>query len=74
MKGRILDAILVIGWLAAIIVVAIVHPGLANLLIAVLGAIGLGWYDAVIRRDPKRDELRGPWRLHRAEPADAGKT
>jgi hypothetical protein len=38
-----------------------------NFLIALCGAIALGWYNAVIRHDAKTDELRTPWRSIRAE-------
>jgi ABC-type antimicrobial peptide transport system permease subunit len=34
--GRILDAVLIAVWLTAFIVVAMVHPGVANAIIAVV--------------------------------------
>jgi hypothetical protein len=62
MSGRILDATLVAVWLAAFLVVAMVHPGLANLVIAWVGAILLGWYNVLVRHDPRDDSLRQAWR------------
>ena len=62
MSGRLLDATLVTVWLAAFIVVAMVHPGLANGVIAWLGALLLGYYNSLVRHDPKDDSLRRPWR------------
>jgi hypothetical protein len=61
MNGKLIDAALLLVWLGAFLIVAMAHPGLANLLIAWLGAIALGWYNSVIRRDPRSDTLRGPW-------------
>jgi len=57
-----LDAALVGAWLLVFLIVAMVHPGLANLLIALLGGLGLGYYNNYVRHDPKDDSLRGPWR------------
>jgi hypothetical protein len=62
MSGKLLDAALVTVWLAVFIVVAMVHPGLANGIIAWLGAVLLGWYNSLVRHDPKDDSLRQPWR------------
>ncbi|MEU7875880.1 hypothetical protein [Dactylosporangium sp. NPDC049140] len=59
--GRILDAVLIAVWLTAFIVVAMVHPGVANAIIAVVGALLLGWYNTLIRHDPKDDSLRPRW-------------
>jgi hypothetical protein len=61
MKGRLLDAGLLVVWLATFLIVGMVHPGIANLLIAWFGAIALGWYNTLIRLDSKTDALRGPW-------------
>jgi hypothetical protein len=65
MKGLAFDAGLVVALLVAFFVVAGVHPGLANGLIAVLGLIGLGWYDAVVRHD-RSGSLRPAWQLTKA--------
>jgi hypothetical protein len=61
MNGRLLDAGLPIVWLGAFLIVAMVHPGIANLVIAWCGAIALGWYNSLIRHDSKTDALRTPW-------------
>jgi hypothetical protein len=62
MSGRTLDATLVVVWLAAFLVVAMVHPGLANAVIAWVGAVLLGWYNSRVRHDPTDDSLRPRWR------------
>ncbi len=62
MSGRLLDAVLVTVWLVAFLVVAMVHPGLANGVIAWVGAILLGYYNSLVRHDPKDDSLRPRWR------------
>jgi hypothetical protein len=69
MNGKLLDAGLLVVWLGAFLIVAMAHPGLANLLIAWLGAVTLGWYNNLVRHDPKTDALRGPWQRRVAAPA-----
>jgi hypothetical protein len=69
MNGKLLDAGLVVAWLGAFLIVAMAHPGLANFLIAWLGAVALGWYNSVVRHDPRTDALRGPWQRQVATPA-----
>ncbi len=49
------------AWLGTFLIVAMVHPGVANLLIAWCGAIALGWYNSLVRHDAKTDALRRPW-------------
>jgi hypothetical protein len=61
MNGKLLDAGLLFVWLGTFLVVAMVHPGIANFLIAWCGALALAWYNSLIRRDPATDVLRGPW-------------
>jgi hypothetical protein len=61
MNGRLIDVGLITAWLTAFFVVAIVHPGLANMLIALLGGLLLGWYNTLIRHDPADDTLRPAW-------------
>jgi hypothetical protein len=68
-NGKLLDAGLVIVWLGTFLIVAMAYPGLANLLIAWLGAVGLGWYNVLIRHDPRTNALRGPWQPRVAAPA-----
>jgi hypothetical protein len=68
MSGKLLDAVLVTGWLIVFLVVAMVHPGLANGVIAWVGALLLGWYNSVVRHDPKDDSLRPRWRTAAARP------
>ncbi|GAA5185495.1 hypothetical protein GCM10023322_29660 [Rugosimonospora acidiphila] len=62
MKGRILDIALVASWVVSFFVVAMVHPGVANLVIGVGGAMALGWYNSAVRHTVKDYTLRGPWR------------
>ena len=62
MKGRMLDIALVTSWVVSFFVVAMVHPGVANFVIAWGGAIGLGWYNAAVRHTMKDYTLRAPWR------------
>ena len=62
MSGKVLDVVLVAGWLAAFIVVAMVHPGLVNGIIAWVGLVLLGWYNTLVRHDPRDDSLRPRWR------------
>lgn len=61
MNGKLLDAGLLVVWLGTFLIVAMVHPGIANLLIAWCGAIALGWYNSLVRHDSKTDALRTPW-------------
>jgi len=61
-KGRVLDIALVTIWVVSFFVVAMVHPSVANLVIAWGGAVGLGWYNAAVRHTMKDYTLRGPWR------------
>ncbi|WBB65336.1 hypothetical protein [Micromonospora sp. WMMD812] len=61
MNGKLIDASLVVIWLGTFLIVAMVHPGVANLLIAWGGAVLLGWYNTLVRRDPKTDALRERW-------------
>jgi hypothetical protein len=61
MNGKRLDIGLLVVWLGTFLIVAMVHPGIANFLIAWSGAIALGWYNAVIRHDRKTDALRTSW-------------
>jgi hypothetical protein len=63
MSGRRLDVVLVTVWLAAFFVVAMAHPGVANLIIALGGALLLGWYNTLVRHDPKDDSLRSFWQV-----------
>ncbi|RDI60506.1 hypothetical protein DFR76_115136 [Nocardia pseudobrasiliensis] len=77
MKGKVLDAVLVVGFAIAFFTVAIVHPGLGNALIAWGGLVVLGYYNSFVRHDrgleraqlsvpgrpiDVRDTLRGAWR------------
>lgn len=73
MNGKLIDTGLLVAWLGAFIIVAMTHPGLANLLIAWLGAVGLGWYNNVVRHDPRTDALRGPWQRRAAAPTGPGR-
>ena len=61
MNGKLVDAGVLVVWLGAFLIVAIVHPGFANFLIAWCGAIALLWYNELVRHEPKTDVLRGPW-------------
>jgi hypothetical protein len=60
MNAKMLDAGLLVAWLAAFLIVAFVHPGLAAAMIAWFGAIGLLWYNDVIRHDSS-GALRPRW-------------
>jgi hypothetical protein len=62
MNGKLLDAGLLVVWLGALLIVAMVHPGIANFLIAWFGAVALGWYNSLVRHDRVTDALRAPWR------------
>lgn len=68
MSGRLRDATFVSAWLVAFVVVAMVHPGLANAVIAWMGAMSLGYYNSLVRHNPKDDSLRPAWR--RTVPAE----
>jgi hypothetical protein len=60
-NGKSIDAILM-GSLAVVFFgFAIFHPGIANLIVAWFGLVGLGWYNSLIRHDPKDDSLRPRW-------------
>ena len=61
MNGKLVDAGVLVVWLGAFLIVAMVHPGIANFLIAWCGAIALLWYNELVRHEPKTDALRGPW-------------
>ncbi|WP_203922797.1 hypothetical protein [Rugosimonospora africana] len=56
-----LDIALVAIWVVSFFVVAVVHPSVANLVIALGGAIALGWYDATVRHTLKGYRLRARW-------------
>jgi hypothetical protein len=62
MRGRTVDILLFVVWGALFLTMAIVHPGIANLLIALLGAFAMGAYNTFVRHDPVTDQLREPWR------------
>ena len=62
MKGRILDIALVASWVGSFFIVAMVHSGIANFVIAWGGALALGWYNAAVRHTMKDYALRAPWR------------
>jgi hypothetical protein len=68
MFGKLLDAVLVAVWLIVFLVVAMVHPGLANGVVALVGAMLLGWYNSAVRHDPKDDSLRPRWRAAAVRP------
>lgn len=61
MNGKLVDAGLCVVWLGAFLIVAAVHPGIANFLIAWCGAVALLWYNEAVRHDLKTDALRAPW-------------
>jgi hypothetical protein len=62
MRGRLLDVGLLAVWLATFIIVAMVHPDLANAIVAWVGAMLLGWYNTRLSRSmPQRvPMLAGP--------------
>ena len=62
MRGRTLDILLFVFWAALFLTVAMVHPGIANFLIAVVGAFIMGAYNTFVRHEPATDHLREPWR------------
>lgn len=64
--GKVLDVVLIAVWFIAFIVVAMVHPGVANAIIALVGAIALLWYNTLIRHNPKDDSLRPRWQTRTA--------
>lgn len=61
-NGKVLDAALMVALAAGFLVFAIFDPGLGNMLVAVFGLLGLGYYNSLIRHDPKDDSLRQAWR------------
>jgi hypothetical protein len=61
-----LDAGLLVVWLGTFLIVPMVHPSIANLRIAWLGTIVLGWYKTLTRHDARTDELRAPRHLRLA--------
>ena len=61
MNGKLVDAGVLVVWLGAFLIVAMVHPGMANFLIAWCGAIALLWYNELVRHEPRTDAVRGPW-------------
>jgi hypothetical protein len=65
MRGRLLDVGLLAVWLATFIIVAMVHPDLANAIVAWVGAMLLGWYNTLVRHNPRDDSLRAPWQRRR---------
>jgi len=44
------------------LIFAMAKPGLANGLIFWFGLIGLGYYNSLVRHNPKGDSLRPAWR------------
>lgn len=61
MNGKTIDAILVGIVVVMFFGFAVFHPGVANLLIAYFGAVSLGYYNSLIRHDPKDDSMRPRW-------------
>jgi len=73
MKGKVLDAALIAVFLIVFFGFAIFHPGVGNLIVALVGLVGLGYYNSFVRHDPSRDAggpsdhtryrntLRAPW-------------
>lgn len=54
MKGKVLDWTLIVAVAAVFFVVAAVHPGVWNLVVAWVGVMGLGYYNSFVRHDPSR--------------------
>ncbi|MFE3194390.1 hypothetical protein ACFXHA_35675 [Nocardia sp. NPDC059240] len=60
MNGKILDCAAVAAVVVTFFAVAMVHSGVANLLVAFFGAIALGYYNVYVRHDPALvDATRG---------------
>jgi hypothetical protein len=62
MNGKLIDVVLLVAWGAIFFAVAVIHPGIANFLIALIGALVMGAYNTFVRHDPRTDALRRPWR------------
>jgi len=52
-NGRLLDFALVAAVAVVFFGFAIFHPGMANAVVAWLGLVGLGYYNAFVRHDPR---------------------
>lgn len=61
MSGKLIDTILVAIVLITFFGFAAFHAGIANLIVAYFGAVGLGYYNSLIRHDSKDDSLRPRW-------------
>lgn len=73
MNGKRLDVTLLLSFYVIFFAVAMIHPGVTNLVIALVGGLLLGYYNSLVRHDPKTDALREPWRrpgpdLHSSPP------
>jgi hypothetical protein len=62
MNGKVLDVTLLVIWATVFLAVAMISPGLLNALVAWGGAVALGWYNTLVRHDPRDDSLRPRWR------------
>jgi hypothetical protein len=62
MNGKVLDAALIGTLVVAFLAFAIFKPGVGNLLVAWVGLVSLGYYNSLVRHDPKDDSLREAWR------------
>jgi hypothetical protein len=61
MNGKLIDTILVAIVVITFFGFAAFHAGIANLIVAYFGAVGLGYYNSLIRHDPQDDSLRPRW-------------
>ncbi|GAB2557623.1 hypothetical protein [Nocardia heshunensis] len=60
MNGKILDGVAVAAVVVTFFTVAMVHSGVANLLVAFVGALALGYYNVYVRHNPTLvDATRG---------------
>ncbi|MFI5784028.1 hypothetical protein [Nocardia sp. NPDC051570] len=51
MRGKVFDVVLVTAWAVAFFIVAMVHPGIWNAVIAWGGLVVLGYYNSFVRHD-----------------------
>jgi hypothetical protein len=61
MNGKILDAAAILLVAVLFLGFAIFAPGIGNLLVAILGVLGLGYYNSFVRRRHGDLTLRDPW-------------
>jgi hypothetical protein len=62
MNGKVLDIVLFVILGLVFLGFAIFQPGIGNLAVALLGALGLGYYNSFVRHRHSDDALREPWR------------